>query len=158
MNKKEGIATAAVSIIIGLLLIILKGKVISIVLTILGVVLVLSAIKDFIDKKVESGAIKAVIGVCVLVFGWVFVELAFYILAAALIIIGITQIINIKKYGPHGVTFKDNVLIYGKSVITAVAGVCLLFNQGGTINWVFILAGILLIVDGVMEIAASSKY
>ncbi len=158
MNKKENIISAAIAIVIGLLLIILKGKVISIALTVVGVAILISAISDFIGKKTEGGIIKAVIGVCVLVFGWVFVELAFYILAAALIIMGITQIANIRKYGPHGVTLKDNALIYGKSIITALAGVCLLFNQGGTINGVFIVAGILLLVDGVMELISAIKY
>lgn len=158
MDKRTNIISAAITIIIGLLLMILQGRVISIVLTVCAVAVLVSAVMDFIGKKMESGAIKAVIGVCILIFGWAFVELAFYILAAAIIIMGITQIINIRKYGPHGVTVKDNVFIYGKSVLTVIAGACLLFNQGGAINGVFIATGILLIVEGVMELIAAAKY
>lgn len=158
MNKKTNIISAAITIVIGLLLVILKGGVISAVLTVCGIAVLISALMDFIGKRMESGAVKAVIGVCILVFGWVFVELAFYILAAAIIIMGVTQIVNIRKYGPHGVTFKDNAFIYGKSVLTVIAGACLLFNQGGAINGVFIATGILLIVEGIMELIAAAKY
>ena len=45
----------------------------------------------------NMGIVKAVVGVCILVFGWVFVNLALYILAAAIIIMGLLRITNIHK-------------------------------------------------------------
>jgi hypothetical protein len=157
VDKKESIVTALVSIVLGLLLIIMRANVIKLAVTIVGVVLIVWAIRDFINKLTNTGIIKAVIGACVLIFGWMFIGLALYILAAALIIMGLLKIVNTVKYGPRGVTVADNVIIYAKPVITALAGACLLFNQGGTISWVFIITGIMVVISGVLEIVELCK-
>lgn len=36
-----------------------------------------------------------------------------------------------------------------------VAGACLLLNKNGTIDWVFVLVGALLVIQGVMSFAKS---
>lgn len=157
MNKKESMITSLISIVLGLLLIIMKGEVISLALTILGVAVLVSAIVDFANKWTNTGIVKAVIGVCILVFGWVFINLALYVLAAAIIIMGLLQISNNYKYAPVEITLKGKIFLYAKPALTVLAGGCLLFNQGGTINWIFIVTGILLIVEGVLELAGAFK-
>ena len=158
MNKKEGIASAIISVAVGLMLIIMKDDVISIALTVLGVAAIVSAILDFIHGMPNLGLIKAVIGVCILVFGWMFVNLALYILAASIILVGLLQIFNIHKFCPVNMSFTRKILTYIKPVITVMAGACLLFNQGGTIAWIFAFTGVLLIIEGVLEIIAMLKY
>lgn len=157
MNKKESMITSLISIALGILLIIMKGEVISLALTILGVAVLVSAIVDFANKWTNTGIVKAVIGVCILVFGWVFINLALYVLAAAIIIMGLLQISNNYKYAPVEITLKGKIFLYAKPALTVLAGGCLLFNQGGTMNWIFIVTGILLIVEGVLELAGAFK-
>lgn len=157
MNKKEGLISAVVSILLGLLLVILKNDVISIALTVIGIGLLVSAVMDFVNHLTKVGIVKAVIGVSVLVFGWMFINLALYILAAAIIIMGLMQIVNINRYAPFGMTGKEKVIVYCKPVLTVLAGVFLFFNQGGALAWVFVVTGVLLIVEGVMDLLGTMK-
>ena len=120
MNKKEGIASAIISVAVGLMLIIMKDDVISIALTVLGVAAIVSAILDFIHRMPNLGLIKAVIGVCILVFGWMFVNLALYILAASIILVGLLQIFNIHKFCPVNMIFTRKMLTYIKPVIITI--------------------------------------
>lgn len=157
MTKKGNVFSAAISIVLGLMLLIMKDDVISIALTILGIAVIISAIVDFKNKMTNSAIIKAVIGVCILLFGWLFVNLALYILAAAIIISGLLQISDISKLSPVNLPAKEKALLYLKPVLTVLAGACLLFNQGGTIAWVFTATGILLIAEGILDLVHSAK-
>lgn len=153
MERKENIVSSVIFIVLGLMLIIMKGDVISLAITLLGLAVLISAVVDFIDKLTNMGIVKAVVGVCILVFGWVFVNLALYLLAAAIIIMGLLRITNTHKLIPVNLTLKEKIFVYAKPVAMVLAGVCLLFNQGGTIAWIFVLSGILLVLEGVLELA-----
>ena len=150
MDRKENLITGIVSIILGFLFIIMKGGVISVAITVFGIAALISAVIDFKNGITNIGIIEAVVGICVLIFGWMFVNLALYILAAMMIVMGLLQIVNIKL--PVNLSVEQRILAYARPLAMVIAGACLLFNQGGTIAWVFIVAGILLIADGVLEL------
>lgn len=152
MDKKEGIITSVISIVLGVMLIIMKGGVINLAITFLGIAILISAIIDFVNRMINRGIIKAVISICILVFGWLFIELALFIFAASIIIMGLLQIANIHKFSPVNLTIKEKIMLYLKPVVTVLAGACLLFNQSGTINWIFVVAGILLIIESILEL------
>ena len=155
MNKNEGIVSSIIYIALGLMLIIMKGSVISLAITILGVAVLISAIMDLVNKLTNIGIVKAVIGVCILAFGWMFIDLALYSLAASIIVMGLLKISNIHKFSPVNLTAKDKIMLYMKPVVTVIAGACLFFNQGGTISWIFFVTGALLVIEGVMELVDS---
>ena len=157
MKKNESIVSAIISIVLGFMLTIMKSEVISIAITILGIAILISAIIDFLNKLTNAAIIKGVIGICILVFGWMFVNLALYILAAAIIVMGLLQIANMRNFVPVNLTTMDKVLIYLKPIITVLAGACLLFHQGGTIDWIFIVAGVLLIIEGILNLLYAMK-
>lgn len=157
MNQKENIISALGSILLGILLIAMKGKVITAAITILAIFVILGAVADFMAGLANIGIMKAVAGVCILVFGWLFAALAFYILAAGIIVMGLLQIASIKKTMPVNLTAGERFQEYFKPGLMVVAGACLLFNQSGTIAWAFIVTGILLIVNGVMSLFGSQK-
>lgn len=152
MDKKESMLSAVISVILGLLLILLKGEVISIALTVLSAAILISAVVDFLKKKQESAVVKAVIGVCILVFGWMLVNMALYILAAGIIIMGLLQIVSFNKWCPVNLTAKEKVFYNIKPLLTVLAGACLFFNQGGTVDWMFMVTGALLVAEGVLEL------
>ena len=58
MNKNEGIVSSIIYIALGLMLIIMKGSVISLAITILGVAVLLSAIMDLVNKLTNMGIVK----------------------------------------------------------------------------------------------------
>ena len=47
------------------------------------------------------------------------------------------------------------VMLYIAPILNILLGLLLLFNQNGTVAWVFIVTGVLLIVDGVMLLCSA---
>ena len=70
MNQKENVASALGSILLGILLIVMKGKIITAAITLLAVFVIVGAIMDFVAGLVNYGIVKSVAGICILVFGW----------------------------------------------------------------------------------------
>lgn len=136
-------------IVLGLLFVVKRSGVIHTAMMLIAAVLLLSAILDFTKKQRNSGIIKAVIAVGVVVFGWLFVELALYLIAVLLVLYGITQLVQTAKQKPNG------NLPYAVPLLSLLAGGCLLFNQGGTVDWIFVVAGLVLIVQGVLSLTRS---
>ena len=157
MRRKEDIISAVFSMLIGVMLIVMKGQVVSIAVTVFGIIVLISAVIDLINKLINSAIIKAVIGACILIFGWAFMSVAMYLLAAAIIIMGLLRIVNLHKILPEEMTFRQKVFAYVRPLITVLAGICLLFNQGGTVDWIFIVTGILLVGEGVLDVADALK-
>lgn len=150
MGKKENMISSVIFILLGVMLMIMKGGIISLMLTFLGITALVLGVLDMIDHRTNSGVVKIVIGLCIIIFGWMFVNLAFYILAAVLLLQGISQIVNISKFSPVNLTMKERIIIYFKPAVNVLAGACLLFNQGGTIGWIFWVVGILMVVEGIL--------
>lgn len=157
MQRNGNLISGLISIALGLMLIIIKGEVISVALTVLGTAAIVMAVADFIKGFTASGIVKAVVGVCILVFGWLFINVALYLLAGAIIIMGLMQILEIHRSGIVFLTNGEKILAYLKPVLTVLAGILLLFNQGGVIDGVFIATGVLLIFEGILGLADQIK-
>lgn len=155
-TRNNKLIAALVSIVLGLMFIIFKGEVINIAMTIIGAVAIIMAIIDFVHKETVPGVLKAIIGVCVIVFGWVFVDIALYVIAGILILLGITQIVSAVKNADNVGSFQK-VAGFIIPVASLASGICLFFNQGGTISWIFTAAGILLMVQGVLGLINSKE-
>lgn len=153
MWNKNSIITLIALIVLGALLIILKSDVISFALTLIGIALILAAMIDFSQQMTHIGVVKAVAGIVVIIFGWVFVSVALYILAIVLIIQGVFQIIDtyrLRSVMPKGIR---KTFSYLSPVASVLAGICLMFYQGGTISWIFVLSGLLLVIEGILSLA-----
>ncbi len=149
---KKNQITGMAAIIIGFLLLFLKGAIISILLTVIGILVLVSAFMDWRSQKTNGAIVKAIVGVCILAFGWLFINLALILVAAVLIGVGIKKILEIRANSPVNQTLQDNVFLYAKPALMVFAGIILFFNQGGVIDWVFIVVGVLLIVEGFLEV------
>ena len=64
MNQKENVASALGSILLGILLIVMKGKIITAAITLLAVFVIVGAIMDFVAGLVNYGIVKSVAGIC----------------------------------------------------------------------------------------------
>ena len=148
MKKTEKIISALASIVFGVLLIILRGDLISVLMTALGVGLIVIGVIDLINKQFPPAIVKAVCGVVVIVCGWVIVSAVLYILAGVLLIAGILLLYEqIKSKTPCG-SIAKRICEFATPVILIVIGILLMFNQGNTMNWVFIIGGVLTVVEG----------
>lgn len=153
-KNQNKLISAVLMTVLGILFIVFKNEVISIALTVLGVLLVVQAILDFIHKAYVSGVIRAVIGALILVFGIgnLLVTVALYVMAAVLLVYGILQLIGALKALNKNSSLLAKIFAFLEPAVCLFIAVCLLFNQGGTIAWVFIVAGIFLIIDGVIAL------
>ena len=143
---------AIATVVLGVLFIVLKGEVISIAMTVLGVALIVAAVIDFVNKKLTEGVIKAVLGAVVIICGWAFVKVALYIMAAVLLIYGILQLIEAIKATGKKSKVLNTVWRLVEPVLTIIIAVCLIFNQGGAVEWLFIVAGVILIIEGMVSL------
>ena len=78
MKKSEKIITACLTILLGVLLITLKGNFISILMTLVGVGLIVLGIVDLVYRAIPSAIIKMISGVFIVVCGWLLVSAVLY--------------------------------------------------------------------------------
>lgn len=155
--KNNKLFTGVVLGIIGLLLIILKGQIISIATTFIGVIFIINGVMAIVNKDLTRGIIIIVMGAVIILFGWLFLTIALYIVGALLITYGIIDLVNKFKVQ---ISFEDNfkkILYYLIPVLYIVAGAVLLFNQGEAISFVFVFSGVVLLVNGLLIIVDGLK-
>lgn len=159
VKNQNKLIAALFLILLGVLFLIWKGGVISIAMTVLGVMLIVQAVFDVIGKNYVGCVVRAVLGIVILIFGWAFVTVALYVMAAVLLIYGILQLIEAIKVFPKQKSLTAKIVEFIQPAICIVIAVCLLFNQGATVSWAFIVAGVFLIVQGVLGLidALTSK-
>ena len=150
MKKSEKIIAALATIAIGILVIILRGGLIKIVTSVLGVGLIVYGILDLIHHKVPPAIVKLVAGVIVLVCGLAVVEIVLYLIAAFLLIVGILSFYDKYKEKRGCKNWKEALYVYTMPALCLIMGILLLFNQGATVDWIFVVCGILSVIEGGM--------
>jgi len=153
IKNSSKLISAILMAVIGVLFIIKKMDVISIAMTVFGVLLIVQAVLDVIGKDITSGVIKAVVGVAIIIFGWALVEIATYVLGVALIIYGVLRLVDCIK------GFKSQKSTAAKIVELIIPVICLLIGVsvfvgtfGSLANIAFIVAGIFLLLHGVLDL------
>ena len=145
MKLSSNLITAILTIALGVLLAVFKEGIIGIAMTVLGVGLIIWAIIDLIDKKMEPAIIKAVAGVAVILLGWLVASIVLFVFAGLLLIYAIYKIYLLIK------AKKKKWDLFVQPVLYAIAAVLFLLNGYG---WAFIAAGIVLIVQGALALVA----
>lgn len=157
MKKKisgNEIVMASILVIVGALFMIFKGEIISIIMTILGIRMIVRGIFDLMRGYTMGGVVNIVFGALILGAGWLFITLALYILAACLLIAGIGELSVVMRERDKRMNFPA-ILRIAQPVIYILVAICLFFNQGGAISWVFTVSGLFLIVDGALGLVAA---
>ena len=153
-EKTKNLLVAIIVIVIGILCIALQNRLLGALMTGIGVLLIVSGLLDLIlAKNVVAFVVKAVIGAAIILLGWLAVTVVLYIIAVLMVIYGILGILQILANPIANVGLK--ILALFRPILNVVVGVCLFFNQGGTMAWVFIVVGILLVADGILSMASA---
>ena len=148
MKNTEKVLSGAITIVLGMLLLILRANVISIVMTVAGIALLVLGFLDLMHEKPAQGVCKLIAGGAIILCGWLIVSVVLYLLAAALMVAGIILLYEeVKKENKECQLWKI-ICNYAFPVTVLIIGFCLFFNQGNTVNWVFIVSGILTIIEG----------
>ena len=150
MAKKlnnQGLINAIALIVLGILFCIFRAGMINVLLTIVGVVLIALGIYDIVQKKYVNAVIEIILGIAVIVCGWVILEIALLVLGIGLVIYSAFEIYTIVK------NFKKKGWIsLVKPIITLVVGLLLIVAKWVLVDWIFIVIGVILIIDGVMAL------
>lgn len=153
LKLEHRVVWAILYIALGIMFIVLKGSIISIAMTVTGAAAIVMGLIDMSNKNTNVGVAKVVGGVCVIAFGWMFVSLALNLLAAILIINGIFHFVQLRKNVQPIPIGAQKVLVYLEATASILAGLTLLFNQAGSIAWIFTITGILLVFEGILSLA-----
>lgn len=157
MKISNKLITAIAAIVVGIMFIVMKGEVISLAFTILGAAFIVMGILDITKSDTKSGAVKIIGGIITIAFGWLFVSIALYVIAGLMIAYCIANLVSSLRTDGYPMSTVQTLRTYVKPIIGLIAGVCLFFNQGGTVAWVFVLTGIIFVAEGVMMLSESKR-
>lgn len=133
---------ALLYLVIGVVLIIFRSATLSWLMTAAGIFFIVSGVLEIIRKNTMNGAVSLIIGIAVLVLGWIMVEIVLLVLGVLIAIKGIIALYEALKVK------KPKLLAILFAILTVVAGLLLAFGDG--IDYMILIVGILLAVDGVL--------
>lgn len=158
MTKTNKYISSAIMIAIGILLIILRGGIMDILLTALGVALIVMGIMDVVQKKdVTACVIKCVIGAVIILGGLLFLTVMLYILGGLLVVTGVLWIVKLVQRKTKGNNLLETVTAYLVPALYILVGICLFLNQTGFMNVIFVIIGIIVLVNGIIQLVGAIK-
>ena len=136
--------------IFGILLMVMKDNFIGVLMTIAGLALMVLGIVDIFQRLIPPAVVKMVSGVLLIVCGWALVEAVLYVLSAMLLIAGILLLYDKIRKRVVCETIWWTVLEYTLPCICIVIGGLLLFHQVLTVQIIFIIVGLLTLLEGAL--------
>lgn len=146
--NNQAVINAIALVVLGILFCVFRAGMINVLLTIVGVVLIALGVYDiFVRKNYVSAAIEIILGIAVIVCGWTILDIALLVLGIGLSIYAIYEIIMIAK------NFKKKGWIsLIKPIITLVVGIFLIVAKWVLVDWIFIVIGVILIINGILAL------
>ncbi|MBQ9784471.1 MAG: DUF308 domain-containing protein [Clostridia bacterium] len=152
MAKKKidsGLFSAILYILIGVLLIVFKSQTLGWAMTIAGVFFIISGVLELLKKNFVGGGVSLVIGIAILVLGWLAAAIVLLVLGILIAIKGVIALIDALKKK------KTTVLDVLFPILTVVIGLVLAFGNG--LDILLIICGALLTADGVLGLVNALK-
>ena len=147
MKIDKRLLNALLHIVVGALLVAFKDSIVNWILTAVGAVFIINGIIQVANKKIAPGVVYIAIGVVVIVFGWTLVWIAMLVFGVMLILSAISDYSKSKK---------DKVDLV-KLLVSLIVGGLLIFCGFETIHWLFIVIGVALILEGILQIITLIK-
>ena len=148
-KKNSEWVSALLYIVLGILLVVFKEGMLSIAMTVAGIVFLVSGIVELARKNFVGGAVSLVIGIVILVLGWKLAEIVFLVLGILIAIKGVIALVTVLQRS------KKNALQLVFPILTIVLGLLLAF--GNLVGTLILIVGILLIIDGIIGFAGALK-
>ena len=148
-KKNNELISSLLYIIIGVLLVIFRNQALDWAMTIVGAIFVISGIIDLCRRNFTGGAVSLIIGIAVLVLGWVATKIVLIVLGVLIAVKGLFALIDEFK------KTRKNALEIVFPILTIVLGVMLAFGNG--LGVMIAIAGVLLAIDGVLGLIGSLK-
>ena len=148
-KKNNELISSLLYIIIGVLLVIFRDQALGWAMTIAGVIFVVSGIIDLCRRNFTGGAVSLIIGIAILVLGWLAAKIVLIVLGVLIAVKGVFALIDVFKKS------RKNALEIVFPVLTIVLGALLAFGNG--VGIIIAVAGVLLAIDGVIGLIGSLK-
>lgn len=148
-KKNSALITSILYIVVGVLLAIFQSKTLGWAMTLVGAFFIVSGVLDVLKKNYTSGAISLIIGIAIIVLGWLMVEIVLLVLGILIAIKGGLAFVEVLKRD------KKNAIDLVFPVLTMLIGLILAFGNG--LNIIILIVGILLAVDGVLGLVSALK-
>ncbi|MBQ8321566.1 MAG: DUF308 domain-containing protein [Clostridia bacterium] len=151
MAKKTNseLFSSVLYIIIGALLMIFRLQTLDWAMTIAGIFFIISGVLDVVKKNYNGGAVSLIIGIAIMVLGWVATAIVLLVFGIMIAVKGVVALLDVfKKKHP-------NALDVVFPALTIAVGVMLAFGNG--LEIVIVVTGVLLAIDGVLGLIASLK-
>ena len=151
MAKKQNneLISALLYIVLGVLLIVFKAQALGWAMTIAGILFVISGALDLIRQNFVGGAVSLIIGIAILVLGWLAVEIVLLVLGILIAVKGIVALLAVFKRK------RSNALDIVFPVLTIAVGIMLAFGNG--LDIMIVITGALLAIDGVLGLIGAVK-
>ena len=150
MKKSERIITAILTMIFGILLMVMQDNFIGLLMTIAGLTLIVLGIVDIFQRFIPPAVVKIVSGILIIVCGWVLVEAVLYVISALLLIAGILLLYDKIRKRLFCETLWQTILEYALPSMCVLIGGLLLFHQAFAIEIIFIISGLLTLLEGIL--------
>jgi uncharacterized membrane protein HdeD (DUF308 family) len=142
--KLDKNVTAIAYIIIGILICALRAQLLDWMMTIVGIILIVSGVITILNKNLFEGIIRVVVGAVVIIGGWLFIEIL-------LIVLGVIVIINGVRELPSALKSKD-LMPKINAIATILLGVLLVVSKWAMVDIVFIIVGVLAVLSGLSQL------
>lgn len=151
MAKKNNseLFSSLLYIVIGILLIVFRSQTLGWAMTIAGIFFVISGVLDLIKQNWAGGAVSLIIGIAILVLGWVATQIVLLVLGIMISVKGVVALISAFKKR------NTNALDIVFPILTVGVGLMLAFGNG--LDVLIIITGALLAIDGVLGLISSLK-
>ena len=148
-KKNSELFSAILYILVGVLLMVFRSQTLGWVMTIAGAIFLVSGVLDLVKKNWTGGAVSMIIGLAILLLGWLAVEIVLLVLGILIAIKGVVALLEVFKQK------KLNALDIVFPILTVVVGVMLAFGNG--LDIMILIVGALLAIDGVLGLIGALK-
>lgn len=142
------LVTAIALIVIGLLFCIFRSGMLSVLLTIVGVVLIAVGVFDMFKKNYLRGAIELAVGIIIIACGWTIVDVTLLLLGIVFIVYSIYTIISVAPAIKEESGF-NKVMVILNPVLMLIFGILLVVAKWTLGDAICIVIGVIAIIDGV---------
>ena len=148
-KTKSNLMTALMYMIIGAMFCVFKAAVVDYILFVASVLFIVVGIFDLLRKNAFSGILNIAIGVVIYLVGKSFISLILVVLGVFILVRGIFDLLAALKYK------KKSIVGIFFAALTIFVGFVLMVSQWLIVNWLFVVIGVLLIVDGLIAVFGS---
>lgn len=152
--KLSRFVSALLMLVLGILFIVQKAGVLVTALWIFGIVLIVAGVLDILTKNLIPAIVKIALGAFLVIGNGAgfLVSIAIYIIGAVMIVLGAVQFFEIFRKRS---SFLARLFALASAVLYIVIGVLLFL--GNLADWIFIVIGVFMIIDSVLDLAAGIK-